>query len=448
MSRPERLLAGFLVLRLLLALVTFANPDGALLTDSRGYVGLARRIEEGSYYVPPNSEPDLLRPPGYPIVLVGARALLGDNPGVITLFQLALSGLTSWLILVLGKALNRPQAGLAGAWIYALNPNVILWSLMIMTEVLAAFLLVSAMLIVVYLQKQPWPRWAAVAGAMLGLSAYVRPINLALIPIWAGVAFVIEGGKRSRRSSAAGAVLLIAIGLLVVLPWMGRNWFTHQRFTFSTVTSKTWIGFNLATVLAEAEGISRDQAVARLDAGRGLWPLTYEVVSTYPVEFVENQLLGIARTLVGIDIGTWGHAFGSNEWVGLGILSSVFQRDLDDAVQDVRSSLSSPDAGIRLTLIGIGLLYSTFLLGLSALGLFKSSHKGPEGIVFWLFAASLLVLIMLPGAAGQARFRVPAGPILAWFAGCGWVAVQIMRGRFVRRLSQASLPDADAHSAG
>ena len=449
MSRSERLLAGFLILRLLLALITFANPDGALLTDSRGYVGLARRLEEhGTYYVPPNSEPDLLRPPGYPLFLVGVRAALGDHPGFVSLFQLALSGLTSWLILVLGKVLDRPGIGMAGAWIYAFNANVILWSLMVMTEVLAAFLLISTMLIVVFMQKRPWPAWAAIAGAMLGLSAYVRPINLVLIPMWAGVVFALERGRRSRRSSAGGAVLLMAIGLLVVLPWIGRNWATHQRLTFSTVTSKTWIGFNLATVLAQAEGITRDQAVGRLDSDRGLLPLTFEVVRAYPVEFFENQMLGIARTIVGIDVGTWGHAFGANEWVGLGILSSVFQMDLDNAAQDARSSLSAPDAGIRLALIGLSLLYSAVLLGLSIFGLYKSPHDGTDGIVFWLFAASLLVLILLPGAAGQARFRVLAGPILAWFAGCGWVAVQDARRQSVRRRSQTSLPDADTHSAG
>ncbi len=445
MSRVgERILIVFLLLRLLLALVTFAEPNGALLTDSRGYVGLARRLEgPGAYYVPPNSEPDLLRPPGYPLFLVGVRAISGDHPGYVTLFQLALSGITSWLILALGKSLKRPGVGLAGAWLYALSPNVILWSLMLMTEVLAAFLLVSTVLIVVSLRARSWSGWPAVAGAMLGLAAYVRPINLVLIPLWGGIVYALERSTRTRRSATSAALLLAAAGLTVVLPWLVRNWTTHQQFTFSTAASKTWIGFNLASVLAEAEGIPRNQAVAQLDSDRGLLSLTVEVVSAYPVEFVKGQLLGVARTMVGIDVGTWGNALGENGWVGLGILSSVFQDGLEGAVQDVRGSLSAADAGVRLALIGVGATYSLVLLGLSAVGLYRSPHNGVEGFVFWLFSGSLLALIVLPGAAGQARFRVPAEPILAWFAGYGWEAVRLLRNRSPQRRIQPPSLDAD-----
>ena len=446
MSRTgERVLVIFLLLRMLLVLVTFAEPDGALLIDSRGYVGLARRLEEqGAYYVPPNSEPDLLRPPGYPLFLVGVRAINGDHPGYVTLFQLALSGITSWLILALGKTLKRPEVGLAGAWLYALSPNVILWSLMLMTEVLAAFLLISTVLIVVSLRSRSWRGWPAIAGAMLALAAYVRPINLVLIPLWGGIVYALEHGARSRRSSTGAALLLMATGLTVVMPWLIRNWTIHQQFTFSTAASKTWIGFNLASVLAEAEGIPRNRAVAQLDSDRGLLSLTVEVVNAYPVEFVKGQLLGVARTMVGIDVGTWGNALGENGWVGLGILSSVFQDGLEGAVQDARGSLSAPDAGIRLALIGVGAMYSLVLMGLAAAGLYRLPRNGAEGFVFWLFAGSLLVLIVLPGAAGQARFRVPAEPILAWFAGYGWHAVRLLRNRSPQRRVQASSLDADS----
>ncbi len=411
----ERMLAGFLLARLLLALVTLAGPDGALLTDSLGYVGLARRlVEQGAYYVPPNSEPDLLRPPGYPLFLVGIWSLFGRHPFFVTLIQLVISGLTAWLILLLGRELDRPRAGLVGAWLFALSPNVVLWSLMLMTEVLAAFLLVATFLITLRLERAGSRGWPALTGGLLGLSAYVRPISLTLIPVWGLITYLATRRKSGPRVALQSALLLLAGGLLVVLPWVARNWTTHGQLTFSTVTRKTWIGFNLASIVAQAEDIPRDQAVGELDPEQGLLQLTVEVANRYPVDFVTGQLLGITRTLLGTDIGTWGHAFGHRSWVGLGILSRLFQNGLSQLFDPARQSLADPQAASRLALIGIGVLYSIVLLGLAAVGVLSRRKPGVAGLPLWLMIGSLIVLIVLPGAAGQARFRVPAEPILAW----------------------------------
>ena len=416
----ERILLGFLLARLLLALITLAEPEGGVLTDSQGYIGLARRlVEHGAYYVPPISEPDLLRPPGYPLFLVGIWSVFGQHPFFVTLFQLAVSGLTAWLIVLLGRELNRPTAGLVGAWIYALSPNVILWSLMVMTEVLAASILAATILITLRLQRTAPRGWPAPAGGLLGLSAYVRPINLLLLPVWSLITYLVIRRQAGSRPALRAALLLLAGGALVVLPWVGRNWITHRQLTFSTVTRKTWIGFNLASVVAQAEDTTRDQAVGRLDGEKGLLSLTVEVIEQYPTDFVTAQLLGITRVLLGNDIGTWGHAFGHPSWVGSGIVSGLVQDGLSQSLEAARASLAEPQAVARLALIVISVLFSLALVGLAAAGLLDRRLPASDGLLFWFMVGSLIVLIVLPGAAGQARFRVPAEPLLAWFAGLG-----------------------------
>jgi hypothetical protein len=201
---------------------------------------------------------------------------------------------------------------------------------------------------------------------------------------------------------------------------VARNWFTHGQATFSTVTQKTWIGFNLASVLAQAQDTTRDRAVAQLDSEKGLLRLTVEVIQRYPTDFVTGQLLGITRILLGNDIGTWGHAFGHRSWVGSGIISGLFRDGLSQSLEAARDSLGDPQAAARLALIGISVLYSLVLLGLAAAGLLDRRAPVSDGLAAWLIIGSLIVLILLPGAAGQARFRVPAEPLLAWFAGLGW----------------------------
>ena len=309
---------------------------------------------------------------------------------------------------------------MVGAWFYALSPNVILWSLMLMTEVLAAFLLVATILITLRLEREGSRGWPALAGGLVGLSAYVRPISLTLLPVWGLVTYLITRRKAGGRPALRAALLLLAGGALVVVPWVARNWFTHGQATFSTVTQKTWIGFNLASVLAQAQDTTRDRAVGQLDPEKGLLRLTVEVIQRYPTDFVTGQLLGITRILLGNDIGTWGHAFGHRSWVGSGIISRLLQDGLSQSLEAARASLGDPQAAARLALIGISVLYSLVLLGLAAAGLLDRRPPASDGLLFWFMIGSLIVLILLPGAAGQARFRVPAEPLLAWFAGLGW----------------------------
>lgn len=407
-----------------MALITLSEPEGGVLTDSQGYIGLALRLaEQGAYYVPPNSEPDLLRPPGYPLFLVAIWGVFGRHPFFVTLIQLAISGLTGWLVLLLGRELNHPGAGVIGGWLYSLSPNVILWSLMLMTEVLAAFLLVATILITLRLERRASRGWPALSGGLLGLLAYLRPISLTLVPVWALVTYLFTRRRAGGRAAFQGGLQLLAGGALVALPWVARNWFTHRQLTFSTVTQKTWIGFNLASVLAQAQDIPRDEAVGQLDQAKGLLTLTGDVIRAHPTDFVTAQLLGIARTLLGTDIGTWGHAFGHRAWVGLGILSGIFQDGLLQLDEAARASIDEPQAAARLGLIGLGVLYSLALVALVAAALLKHPPALSEGFAAWLMLGSLFVLILLPGAAGQARFRVPAEPLLAWFAGLGWAGL-------------------------
>jgi hypothetical protein len=64
------------------------------------------------------------------------------------------------------------------------------------------------------------------------------------------------------------------------------------------------------------------------------------------------------------------------------------------------------------------------LIGLAAIGILKfRSSDAPERLIFSSAMATVLILLLIPGAAGQARFRVPAEPYLALLAGYGWLAL-------------------------
>lgn len=430
--RTARLaLLVFLAVRLFLAGLTLRDPTGGVLADSADYMNLAQGVlQTGRYSDLQGHEADLTRPPGYPALLVGLGLVSGGATWVVSLAQLILSGAAALLLLGVGERLMRPGLGLTSAWLLALSPNLAQWSLTVMSETLFAALLALAFYLWVRALDSGRRLDYAWVGLALGVSALVRPIGLLLIPVWA----VLTYWSLRRRQSAAqalameGAVLLV--GAVVVIAWMGRNQVVHGSWTFTNVSSRTVIGFDLADVLARGEGITRSQAADRLQAG-SVVQQTLSVASAYPVPFIRAQLLGLARTVAGTDIGTWGNVLDWDRWTGLGLLTGLLGSapagDFSAAPQ------TGAEAFIRGFLLIISLVYAVGLMGLGLLGAvfgFRERSKMRGVLIMAVLTAATVVLV--PLAAGQARFRVPAEPFLAFLAAYGLVRlVGSWRGRRV-----------------
>ena len=180
-----KILFGLLIFKLCLAVITIQFPWGAVTADSEEYLAIARSIREtGRYQSAESANIDLVRPPGYPAFLA---ILLPDNDtssyARVTIVQLALTGITTLLIYAIAYKLGNPKAGMYGAWIHALSPNVVLWSLTLMSEALFTMLLVLALLLtLIFIQESSF--WSLFcSGIVLGLATLTRQIGLFLILI-------------------------------------------------------------------------------------------------------------------------------------------------------------------------------------------------------------------------------------------------------------------------
>ncbi len=415
-------LFAFLVVRLLLVLLTLRDPTGGVLVDSADYMHLAQGLlTSGRYQDPLGQAADLIRPPGYPALLAGVGAVAGNAPWAVTLVQLILSGAAALLLLGVGERVNRPTFGLVSAWILALSPNLALWSLTVMSETLFAGLLALGLYLWVRALREGRQRDFAWVGLVLGAATLARPIGLILIPIWAVVTYWALRRKLAGPKALAMETMLLAAGTLVVIGWMARNQLVHGSWTFTNVSSKTVIGFDLADVVARGEGITRSQAAEQLQGGQILQQ-TLSVAAAYPVPFIRAQLLGLARTAAGTDIGTWGNVLDWDRWSGLGLLTGLLGRtpagDFSAAPQTAREEI------IRGGLLVYGLAFGLALMALSLLGLvFAWRDKTWLGSTLLMAAISAATLMVVPLAAGQARFRVPAEPFLALLAGWGLISL-------------------------
>jgi len=129
--------------------------------------------------------------------------------------------------------LSRDRARIA-AGLSAIHPGLIAYSAVVMTEPLAALLLLGAAHAALHFRG----RWQAVAfaGVLLGLSTLVRPASLLAAPL------LIFTQPRPLWQAGARAAAATIVALIVVLPWTLRN---CQRLDGCALVSTNG-GWNLA----------------------------------------------------------------------------------------------------------------------------------------------------------------------------------------------------------
>lgn len=414
--RAARLLGLFLVLRLTFVGITLAVPQGGVLVDSGGYLALGNRLlETGQYANLQGSAQDLNWPPGYPACLALVKLVFGSGLWPVTLLQLMISGALCLAVLRLGHRVAGANAGLVGAWILALSPNLAVWSLTVMSEVLFAALLVLASAALFGWSERSLTSRAVASGLLLGVAAYVRPIALLLLPAWLLCLVPMAWRWTARRGALRASLAFLLAAVVIVAPWVARNFVVHGEVAFSTVGAKTLVNFNLAEVLADAHGVTRNEAAAMIEDGRSPPVLALQLLRVHPVRFIKTQSFGVVRTMIGTDIGAWGNVLGWDDWTGLGLLSALFgSQGLDVSGR----SASTWESSLRYGLWGLSMLHAGVFLALAALGVM--AWPAPRArLVFWLPLVTVALLALTPGASGQARFRVPMEPYLALFAGVG-----------------------------
>jgi 4-amino-4-deoxy-L-arabinose transferase-like glycosyltransferase len=226
-----------------LALI-LATPHFALFGDPVDYQRHAVSIAAGHGFpttqIASPGTPSAFRPPGYPFLLGGLYAVVGDHPDAARVLGALLGVLAVILLAYLGRAVWTPRIGLlAGglAAIYlpliALNATLLSESLFIPVEVGFVLCLVACT------RHRDQLRWPILAGVLCALAALTR----AVADVWLVPALVVMLGAgitaRMRWRSAVAAVVAFA---LVLAPWTIRN-----LTVFHTVVPiSTEDGFTLA----------------------------------------------------------------------------------------------------------------------------------------------------------------------------------------------------------
>jgi 4-amino-4-deoxy-L-arabinose transferase-like glycosyltransferase len=409
------IIAILVVVHVGLVLPAIQSPVRFQVRDSYEYLDLARTLLSSGHYsgtIYPGI--DLLRAPGYPLFTLMGLWLGNGSTSLIAPMQVLIMFLSAWILYRICAELGYRQVGLVAVIFYLLNPNATFWSMVMLSETLSSFWLAFGTWCFIHYWKTTRRRWIFVAGLALAAGALTRPIILPLAIGLGVLFFLLEWRKTHTPIPSLKVTGLFFIGLiLLVMPWFVRNQVVHGQFTLSEVGGSTFQNWYIAKTLAAAEGFSRDEAVSIITSSPN--PLKYSlgVVRQYPLVFLKEQVRGILRTLLGSEYQTWALVWGNVETENTGALSAFLdQGSPSEVIRALAPQMKNP---WFLTAL-YAFVYDIVLFGAVLVGLWCSVRFYRSELVFNLagiLVLTLFYLLIIPGPAGESRFRAPADPLLA-----------------------------------
>ncbi|MDI4647423.1 glycosyltransferase family 39 protein [Cohnella hashimotonis] len=204
--------------------------------DTVYYDQMVRQLLEKGVYGYKSEAPNAQVPPGYPLFMAAVYKLVGytdrDPYPYIRYAQAAMSLATMWIAARIAHRLGGPVAALATAAAMAVYPPFVWVNGAILTETLAALLLLTYLALQLRALNKLTPGASMLAGAALGLAMLARSEFAVLLPVSYLLFWLI------RKDAIKTVKLLLCAGLgtaLVLSPWILRNVVTlHKPIIAST----------------------------------------------------------------------------------------------------------------------------------------------------------------------------------------------------------------------
>ncbi len=214
------------ILRLSVPLIAFETTKDKTVfytTDTPGYLEPARNLIVRGEYIR-DSLPEIFRPPGYPIFLL--PGLLFGSPELLTIAcQIILGCLTVFLVYKIAITLfERTDVAIAAAGLYALEPLSIVYTSLMMTETLFAFLMMLSVSLLIRYLKEARLTFFCMAASVLSAAIYVRPVGYFLpIIIVMVLLAVFAVRKQINKKLLIHACIFLVISMLPLFAWQARN---------------------------------------------------------------------------------------------------------------------------------------------------------------------------------------------------------------------------------
>ena len=252
-ARASLVAAVLLRMSLLIAALILTGTHVITQGDTASYLNPGRNLMlHGAFAA--GGIPEIDRTPGYPL-FVEITGMIWDHVFLTAAAQILVS-LASLLLVwkIADRVFPHRNAGSIAAWLYALEPLSIVYSVRLMPEALFVFLLLLVIERLMAFERSAKLTALAAAGALLAAATYVRPVSYYLVFALAAGGSIAAPRQRGLRWKAPALLLAVVIPLLAA--WQIRNYVETGYRGFSSIVEKNLYFFQSAEVSAELQHLS------------------------------------------------------------------------------------------------------------------------------------------------------------------------------------------------
>ncbi len=407
-----------------------------------GYYEIANNLLDGNGFsrsIQPPYVPDSVRMPLYPLIIAAIVTIFGSYKALFIIQTIlgSISAVLAWLIArrFVGAGISL-FVGLATA----LEPYTAYFTGTILTETIFTTIFLGAVCVFLKYLSDRNLIMLACTTFLLGIATLIRPTTQ-YVPLIVLAIALWNSSFDFRRFFFVEAPIVLGIFLLVLSPWIIRNYKTFGSIGLVVQPVSTLFVFLVPSTIALEKGISYEEAAT---------------------QFLDQERLG---SIEEINLGN-AHEYKPRALAELkkhpvGLVKSIFVTGITFLTHDGYASMLS-NRGYSISFAHPPLSELIRHPG-DALRFFADLMRGPEALVvlgriFWILTTILavtgafvfwmkkgltpqLLLIVgliayfaattiLIGLAVNARFRVPVNPFIFMFAGYafGWILSLLPRG--------------------
>jgi hypothetical protein len=398
-----------LVFIAILALVTnvaylIASDGDFTFPDSETYLTPAQHLLQGLGYTNDVNEPDTMRTPVYPLLLIPFVAITSSLTPIIVVQHLINVALAIAIYLFVRRRFDSRFAALLAATIFAIDTPTIHYANKVLTETLFTAAL-FALFVLIMEDRRPrlstgrQARAPVLQGILAGVLVLIRPVAIVYF-LFLAIFFV-------RRRAAAFVIL----AMLFPLGWAIRNRVAGGVFTVSSIGGVNMLDYRAAGAIAILdEGEFRESLADRQSELHD--DADAEIARKLHIASGDDALVAIrARELgrIGLRIALR-HPIGLALVTVRGLLVNLFDSDWEAMmmVSTLDSSL------VRLAINA----WTHIVIVLAAIGVILMWRRDRELALLIALTVGYYLLISAGGEA-ESRFRVPVVPQIAIAAAFG-----------------------------
>ncbi len=401
--------------------------------DSLEYKILAENMISAKQFSLDSLAPSVLetfRTPGYPLFLAFFKTIF-NNYWLATLVQIMLTALTAVIIFKIGQKIFNWQTGFVAALLYIIEPSVIMQSILVLSDNLFMFLFILFIYLLFFAEKHHAWFIAGSAGAVLGVATLVRPVSVFILILLAPLYWLIEKKNIPIKKIILVFGTVAVCYLVVVVPWMARNYKVSRVFNISSLIAFNPIYYNVPDFLSSKSSKSPDYFRAQLIGEAGdlserelrslsnsdrILAVALKYIKEDPVGYLKFHLIKTPPFFFSSSIKTF-QDFSSR------LLPS---NKISSDIQTHKAILSDLFAkGQFVDMFGVimkSAWYITFerilwlvILFLSFVPLLFKKQR----LYAVLFLSLIFYFALLTGPVAYARYRLPAEPFMFLLASIG-----------------------------